>query len=111
MIGAPLGLRDIERATRRFDTGHRRAAASEKQREGPCPAAHIQHAAGTQLLSEADIHIKVTAVGVERVIDATSAGARRSRQPCSRPKPVKIRHSIPGYRSANGTVRTSSDSV
>ena len=68
-IGARLGLRDIELAGRRIDTGHLETAVGEKQRERTGSAAEVQNPAGAQPLSDGRVDIEVAAVGVERVID------------------------------------------
>src|SRR5450631_30934 len=99
-IGVRLGSREIERAARRFDTSHLQAAASEKQRERACPAAHLQHTTSAQLVSDADIHIKVTAVEVECVIDRDQPGVLEDLVSYAVDhKPANRRYSIPGCRS------------
>jgi len=68
-IGARLGLATSERATRRFDTGHLQAAFARSIAKVPVPQPTSSTLRAPRLVSDADIHIKVTAVGVECVID------------------------------------------
>ncbi len=56
-------------AMRRIDADDVEATIGEKQSECPCPASNVQHLVGAELVSELCVHIKIAAIGVERVVD------------------------------------------
>lgn len=49
------------------------ATIGEQQSECPCPAPNVQHLVGAELASELRVHIKIAAVGIERVVDGDQA--------------------------------------
>lgn len=67
--GTRFGPRNVERSARRIEADHLEATISEKQRERPCPASDVQHPVGTELVCDVDVHLKITAVSIQRVIN------------------------------------------
>src|SRR5207253_3814792 len=53
----------------RVKAGYLKAPIGQKQRERACSASDIQHPTRTELFRDRDVHIEVTAVGIERVVD------------------------------------------
>jgi hypothetical protein len=66
---AGLRSRHGQRAGRRVDARHCQAAVGKLKRERAGPAAQIQNVARTQLAGDRGVHVEITAVGIERVID------------------------------------------
>ena len=65
--------RHDERSARRINADHLEVTIGEQQSECPCPASNVQHPVGAELARNPYVHIKITAVGIERVIGGDKA--------------------------------------
>ena len=78
-LGARLGACDGERWAGRIDRDHLQAACGQQQGEGSGSTTDVEHAPGSELVGDRDVHVEVAAIRIERIVNRCQTGMLEDR--------------------------------